>query len=208
MKYLSTLFLFCTLFFVGCATNTNLERSQEPLRSYPVFMTDGQQSAVFKAEALAGNYKANFILMLNAAYEGEKQIKILGDYAAVLMKATFKDGAFTYQYLPQDLFDKVALSVFEDTLKNLLAEPKDFKKYKVKQDNTLISFKSGNFLNTYYFKQGDKYPYQMKQSKGLINKDFYFDDYRLFNGKQVPYRILVSEAKGRAAIELTLLSLK
>ena len=83
-------------------------------------MTDGQQSAVFKAEALAGNYKANFILMLNAADEGEKQIKILGDYAAVLMKATFKDGAFTYQYLPQDLFDKVALSVFEDTLKNLL----------------------------------------------------------------------------------------
>ena len=129
MKYLSILVLFCTLFFTACATNTNLAHRQEPLRSYPVFMTDGQQSAVFKAEALAGDYKAKFILMFSAGQEGETQIKILGDYASVLMRAAFKDGLFTYQYLPPDLFDKVALSVFEDTIKNLLAEPKDFKKY-------------------------------------------------------------------------------
>lgn len=206
MKYLSI--LFCVLFFAGCAANTNLTQQQEPLRSYPVFMTDGQENAVFKAEALAGDYKAKFLLMLTAADEGETQIKILGDYAAVLVRASFKDGAFTYQYLPEGFFSKPALAVFEDMLTNLLSEPKDFKKYKVKKEDTIISFKSGNFLNSYYFKQGDKYPYQMKQSKGQINKDFYFDDYRDFKGKPLPYRILVSEAKGRAAIELTLLSLR
>ena len=208
MKRLSILFVFCALFLAACATKTNLARQQEPLRSYPVFMMEGQQNAVFKAEALAGNYKAKFLLMLTSSEQEKIQIKILGDYAAVLVRATFKDGVFSYQYLPEGFFSKTALAVFEDTIKNLLQEPKDFKKYKVKKDNTLISFKSGKFLNTYYFRQGDKSPYQMKQSKGFINKDFYFDDYRYFNGKSVPYSILVSEAKGRAAIELTLLSLK
>ncbi|MDD6172911.1 MAG: hypothetical protein PUB86_01320 [Elusimicrobia bacterium] len=198
--------LFVLLF--ACAPKLNLIKGDEPVRNYPVFLTGWESSAVFKAEFKTGNYKNNFLLIINKRKYADFQIKITGDYASVLLNADFKGGSFSYNYVLKSLFNKTARGVFEDMVKILLVKPSGYQGYSYEDEIGLIVFKEGKFINSYFFKRGLSYPYAMKQSQGKINKNVEFNDYQVFGERPLPHQIIFTEEKGRAEIVLTLLSLK
>lgn len=208
MGKIKFIILFLSLFAAACAPRVNIQKGPEPIRNYPVFLSSGEKTAVFKADVSAGDYKSAFLLFLNKLESGGARVRIMGDYSAILLNAVFENGEFSYDYLPKDLFNKTAVSIFEDMVKTLLANPTGYEGYIHNEKGWEIKFRSPKHLNTFFFEPGLSYPYMMKQTKGRINKNMFFNDYRPVGEKPLPYHIVISEEKGRAAIELNLLSIK
>lgn len=205
IKFLILPFLF---FLCACVSKPVLNKGEEPVRTYPVFLTGWETSAVFKAEFKAGDYQGNFLLVINKRKYADFQIKLVGDYSSVLLNADYVKDNFTYNYALKEFFNKTSKAVFEDIIRILLLKPSGYQGYAAEGESGVIVFKSGSFLNSYYFKRGLSYPYAMKQSKGRLNKTVEFNDYRVFGDRPLPYQVVFKDQKERAEIVLTLLSVQ
>lgn len=156
MKFLNLLIL--ALCFCACATSSNIKKTAKTQnRIIPVFMTAGEQRTALKTTIETKGKNYNFLLLATKK-DDYTNLKLIGDFAAVLASVNLRGTDFEYESLAP-IFTPEIKNAMEEILLALFV-PGEQKKLKHK----------------YYFKKGETLPYKLKQ-KGQINKTFLFEDY-------------------------------
>ncbi|MDR0646086.1 MAG: hypothetical protein LBG46_03740 [Elusimicrobiota bacterium] len=201
------IFLFCVL-FCACATLLS-QNAKEPLRAYPVFLQSGETSAAFKfnIKSLSG-HEYNAVLVLNKK-ENSVKIKMLADFATVLIDADLNNGNLTYNYVLGNMFDEKALEFLGDIIKIILISPRDFINASNTPEGELrANYRGGGFINRYYFKKEANYPYKLEQIRLTVRKKILFNDYRAYGDINLPREIICEDGHNLVKITLDLISLK
>ncbi|MDR0953116.1 MAG: hypothetical protein LBM71_02855 [Elusimicrobiota bacterium] len=198
------------LSFIFCAcSGAALKKTQEPLRSYPVFLQNGQSSAAFKIDfkAMGGQYGG--VLLLSRKSDTNVEIRVLADFATRLAEASFDGSKLNFTYILQNTFDAKTTEIFEDIIKVLLVPPQNFTSaYKAASGDGIVNFKSNKFMQRYYFKKGISYPYKLEEIKTIVKKKFLFEDYTVYGDTSLPSVIICKDAHNIAELKLTLISVK
>jgi len=185
------------------------KQGKEPARNYPVFLQGDKNSVAFKLNIKYPGQEFNAALTINKASEDAFKIKVLADFATVVIDADFIDGQMRYKYVLGNMFDKKALDVFESIMRVLLVPPQDFIRASDLPDGqTQVNYRSGDFMNRYYFKKGISFPYKMEQTKITLRKKCSFNDYDVYDDTSLPAKIVCEESPNIVAITLTLINIK
>lgn len=197
--------LLISILLGGCGTFGVKE--PQPNRNYPVFVTEGEASAAFKAQTTIKGQDITGVLLINKKDQKYK-IKILGDFASLILDADFDGQTVTYNYVFNGMLNKKGKEAFSDIIKIMLQKPANFISTRNDGEEQYINFKDGRYLNRYYFKKGLSYPYKMEQIKTTVRKKIMFDDYQIFNNRPLPSKITLQDGFKFFSLELTLLSVK
>ena len=185
------------------------KQGKEPPRNYPVFLAGDKTSAAFKFNIKYPGKEFNTVLTVNKADGKAFKIKMLGDFATVIIDADFIDGQMQYKYVLGNMFDKKALDVFAKLMEVILMQPDDFIRSSVQPDGqTQINYRNENFLHRYYFKKGLSYPYKMERIKTIVRQKYTFDDYHVYGDTVLPAQVTCEDTHNIVAITLTLISIK
>jgi hypothetical protein len=204
------LILAAAAFFAACASSPDMRRAgKEPPRNYPVFFRDEAVSVAFKMNISAPGVSRSLVLTIGKVTQDDFKIRVLGDFATVVIDAGFKNGEMQYKYLLGNAFDKRALDVFEDTVKVLLVPPADFLRVSYNEAGQLqTNYKRGDFINRYSFKKGLSFPYKLEQIKTTVRKKYSFNDYDIYGSTSLPSVIICEDAHNIGRLTLTLISVK
>lgn len=203
--------------FFGCASapvsvengEDFQKQGKEPPRNYPVFLAGGKNSAAFKFDIKYPGKEFNTVLTINKASENAFKIKMLGDFATVIIDADFIDGQLTYKYVLGNMFDQKALDTFAKLTETLLTRPTDFIRVSAMPDGqTQINYRDGDFMHRFYFKKGISYPYKMERTKTIVRQKYIFNDYRVFDDVVLPAQITLDDTHNIVTITLSLISIK
>ncbi len=197
--------LLISIFLGGCASVG--VKQQEPPRNYPVFLVEGESSAAFKAQTEIKGQTITGVLLISKK-DGLYKIKVLGDFATLLLDADFDGREVSYNYILSVMADKKAKEAFAEIIKIMLQRPANFKSARNDGKEQYINFKDGRYLNRYYFKKGLSYPYKMEQIKTTVRKKISFNDYQIFNNRPLPAKITLQDGFEFFSLDLTLLSVK
>ncbi|MDR1123250.1 MAG: hypothetical protein LBL61_01275 [Elusimicrobiota bacterium] len=182
---------------------------KEPNRNYPVFLAGERGSAAFKFNIKYLKRGYNTVLTVNKAQDGAFKIKMLADFATVVIDADFIDGQMRYKYVLGDMFDKKALDFFGDIMRAILLPPEDFIRSGAGEaGETQTNYRAGDYLNRYYFKKGLSYPYKLEQIKTIVRKKFLFDDYTVYGDTVLPARVICEDTHNIVSITLDLINIK
>ncbi|MDR0734229.1 MAG: hypothetical protein LBG16_00645 [Elusimicrobiota bacterium] len=184
-------------------------KGKEPNRNYPVFLAGERASAAFKFNIKYLGRDYNAVLTINKAQDDAFKIKMLADFATVVIDADFIDGQMRYQYALGNMFDKKALDFFGDIMRVILLPPADFlRSGEGEAGETRTNYRSGDYLNRYYFKKGLSYPYKLEQIKTIVRKKFLFNNYGVYGDTVLPARIICEDAHNIVAVTLDLINIK
>jgi hypothetical protein len=197
MKMLKLLLL--PLLFCACAT---AGVSRAPQRDYPVFLRQGRALAAFKMDLKAAGKEYNTLLTINETAAGRYKIKMLADFATIVVDADYYGGKFYYQYVLGAVYDKRAVAAFEDVIRVLVDAPADF----INATSTTTNYRTQGFMNRWHFAQGASEPYKLEQIKGTIRKKLEFLNYKAYGNLRLPSLIICSDAHNLVEIRLTTIS--
>jgi hypothetical protein len=184
-------------------------RGKEPNRNYPVFLAGERSSAAFNFGIKYLGREYNAVLTVNKAQDGAFKIKMLADFATVVIDADFIDGQMRYKYVLGNMFDKKALDFFGDIMTAVLLPPADFIRSGAGEaGETQTNYRSGDYLNRYSFKKGLSYPYKLEQIKTIVRKKFLFDDYGVYGETVLPARVICEDTHNVVSITLDLINIK
>jgi hypothetical protein len=200
---------FSCICFCACAALPN-KKNKEPLRAYPVFLQGGQTSAAFKFKVkISGGNEYNTVLIFSKTGGNSAKIKMLADFATVLIDADFDGKNLTYNYAIGDIFDKHALEFLGDIIKILLSPQEDFINASNLPDEQLqTNYRAGGFMNRYYFKKAENTPYKLEQINIIVRKTVLFGNYKIYNGAFLPSLIICTDGHNAVKTELSLISVK
>ena len=185
------------------------KQGKEPPRNYPVFLAGGKNSAAFKFDIKYQGKEFNTVLTVNKASENAFKIKMLGDFATVIIDADFIDGQMRYKYVLGNMFDQKTLDTFAKLMEVLLTRPADFIRSTALPDGqTQINYRDGDFMHRFYFKKGISYPYKMERTKTIVRQKYTFNDYRVFDDIVLPAQIMCEDTHNVVNITLGLISIK
>lgn len=190
MKTLNIFILLIAL--CACAPKAILENSTEKLRPVPIFLTGETKKVAFKASMRQKNKDINVLLLANKRND-IINIRLIGAFATQMADINLQNGIFTYVQEPSFL-DEQALLALEDILLTLFSKPTNL----ISQSAKMQIYKTGSLKQKYYFKEGQKTPYKLKQKSEGINKTFLFEDYK--NG--LPNKIDISAKYGLVNLNL------
>lgn len=201
-------FLFLLVCLCACAPS-NINKGVAPVRNYPVFLRGEENFAALRFNLKAAGREYNALLTLNKKSDAEYKVKMLADFATLVIDADFVNGQLYYKYILGNIFDQRSADTFTDLIKVLLVPPTDFvKATNPGKDGYQIIYRSGAAKNKYYFKGGLSFPYAMDQSGSGFSKKFTFQNYDIYGSTSLPSVITCSTAHGFVDIKLTLISVK
>ena len=147
------LILVC-LFMGACSLNT--KQTKQNSRK-PVPQSFAGYSSVFKID-IDKNLGESSGLLLLIDYDKEKEsynIKVLGAFASILLKAKYSLNTFTYDFAPQLLQNKQVQELFEQTIKVLITNDYN-SKYECRLNECNLTLGSQMFKNKYIFSSYNK----------------------------------------------------
>ena len=185
------------------------KQGHELSRNYPVLLTGGKTSAALKLNIKYPGNNFNGVLTINKAGAGDFKIKLLADFATVVIDGDFIEGKMEYKYVLGNMFEQKALDAFADIMTALLLPPGEFIRASAYEGGqTRINYRRGDWLNRYYFKKGLGFPYKMEQIKTIVRKKFSFNDYEVYGDTSLPARIVVEDTHSLVTITLELINVK
>lgn len=204
IKILTLIVLFC-----GCTSSVLQQSGTEPVRNYPVFLQEGRVMAAWKFNIKFSGKEYNTILTINKNNDNDYKVKMLADFATIVLDADFKDGQFYYKNVLGGLLDGRSVSTFEDVVRVLLVAPSDFINASNQPDGQYqINFRTKGFMNRYHFKKGVSFPYKLEQIKGTVRKKFMFNDYDIHDNLSLPTVVTCEDGHNIVLITMTLITVR
>jgi len=200
--------LFFSLILCACAS-AQRQQGGGIARKYPVFLQEGRVMVAFKVQVKApGVQTYNAVLTINKNTDTEYKIKLLADFATILIDADFKDGRFYYRQVFGNLMDAKTTGALEDIIRVLIVPPANYVNSFRDGGDFIVNFREGDFLHRFHFRNSEIYPHKMEQIKTIVRKKFLFLDYGVYDNLTLPGTIICEDGHNIVQVKLNLITVR
>ncbi len=202
---------FLTVFLLSACATGSVRQIPSAARPYQhvSFVGDGHTLAAFKVVGTMNGNALEGVLQLKQIGEEDVDVQLLTAGGYRVLHATVSPEGIAYRYLFAEVDNSIVRGRIAQLLNLLIFPTGVYENYRVKKDETVLTYKGTSATHKLFYRAGQIYPFAARTATALNTADLAYGEYAPASAdgnKQLPHLLIYKD--GKITLEMALISLK